>query len=657
MKIKIQYLKFAFLAALVALTVAACGGGGGCASSANCATTTATPIGTTTTTPTGNTQVTSSGSMTIDVLGGTGLSSTSISALEIAQAKVTLKDAAGAPISGAVVTFSESIASLLTIAPASKTALTDAAGQAGVEIRASSSTSIGATVIGASASISGKSLAAEKAIQISSAPTPTTGPVISPQDLASAINFLDVNPADKSIVIQGAGGSGRSESATLRFRVVDKNNTPVKGVVVDFVANPAANVTLNIASASTDAEGVVITTVSSKTVATSLVIKATVSGKAITSQSDQLLVTTGVGIQAGFEIGAEKYNLDGGLSGDSTNVTARIVDINGHPVADGVPVVLTTSGGRIGSSARGGCTTLNGKCSVVFEVQDPRNDDLALVTGSTQVGASQTLSGAFLINMSDPYLTFVDSTSTLAPVNAVTLTGCKESFTGWVANDRGRAAASGTTVVAKPITTDFGATVKLGSPIPDSISAGFPPLPVTFEFDATTILPPFKCVTAGFAFGTATASVEMTTPASKVKSAQVVNVRYPAGSVFLADPIRRTIKTEITLGSCSPETVTFTVLTDVPGVSPPVGMTVEATSDQTSAITTVIAGSPLASSPFNVLVSMQAPSGGAERCNSAGAAPTGPVPTSFPAYLVVRLNPGLPNELTQIQTLTVRYPK
>jgi Invasin, domain 3 len=40
MKIKIQYLKFAFWAALVALTVAACGGGGGCASSANCATTT-----------------------------------------------------------------------------------------------------------------------------------------------------------------------------------------------------------------------------------------------------------------------------------------------------------------------------------------------------------------------------------------------------------------------------------------------------------------------------------------------------------------------------------------------------------------------------------------------------------------------------------------
>jgi Bacterial Ig-like domain (group 1) len=637
---------------LLVILIAACGGGGGSAGSTgeNSGANTNSSSGSVTpsSTITGGTQVVASGSMSIDVLGGAGTSSTSISVLEIAQAKVTLKDSKGNPVKGAVVTFAESVASLLTVAPASKTALTDDAGQASVEIRAVSSTAIGATIIGASASLSGEQVSAQKAIQISSAPS--TGPVISPQDLATAINFLDVNPADKSIVIQGAGGNGRSESATLRFRVVDKNNTPVKGAVVIFVANPATNVTLNIASAITDAEGIVITTVSSKTVATSTVIKASVSGKTISSQSDQLLVTTGVGIQQGFEIGAEKYNLDGGLSGDSTNVTARIVDANGNPVADGVPVVFTTSGGRIGTSARGGCTTLNGKCSVVFEVQDPRNDDLALVTASTQVGATLTLAGAFNINMSDPSLFFVDST--LTPVSTINLSACKQTYTGLVKNARGRAAAAGTSVAARAITTDFTAAVKLGSPIADSVSAGFPPLPVSMEFDAATIKAPFNCIPGGFAFFTAQASVEMTTPASKIKSAQVIDVTYPGGSVFLADPIRKTLKTEVSLGSCAAETVTFTVLTDVPGVSPPLGMTVEATSDQTSAVTKVISGSPLASSPFNIVTNIQAPSGGAEACSLGGR-----TLTSFPMYLVIRLNPGLPNEITQIQTVNVKYGK
>jgi hypothetical protein len=641
-----------FFSYLLVTLLVACGGGGGSPGSTGASGGTnagSSPIaGSPTSTITGDTQATTAGSMAIDVLSGAGVASTSISVLEIAQAKVTLKDAKGLPVKGAIVTFSESGASLLTIAPASKTALTDDAGQASVEIRALSSTAIGATIVGASAIISGTPASAQKAIQISS--VPSSGPVISPQDLAAAINFLDVNPADKSIVIQGAGGNGRSESATLRFRVVDKNNTPVKGAVVDFVANPATNVTLNISSATTDAEGVVITTVSSKSVATSLVIKATVNGKVISSQSDQLLVTTGVGIQKGFEVGAEKYNLDGGLSGDSTNVTARIVDANGNPVADGVPVVFTASGGRIGSSSRGGCTTLNGKCSVVFEVQDPRNDDIAHITASTQVGTSLTLSGDFDINMSNPNLSFVDSS--LTKVASINLSACKQTYTGLVKNSRNRAAAAGTVVAVTPITTDFGATVKLGSPIADSLS--FAPLAVSLEFDASTIKAPFNCIPEGFAFFTAQATVEMTTPASKTKSPQVINVQYPGGSVFLADPIKKTQKTEVSLGGCSAETVTFVVQTNVPGLNPPNGITVEATSDQTSAETTIVSGSPLAGAPYTVVAQFRAPTGGAEACRAIGSQL---VPTSFPVSMVVTLNRGLPNEITQIQTITVKYAK
>ena len=633
---------------IMTIALMACGGGGGSPGTTGSGIGSGqTPVTTAPTNTSGDSQANSAGSITIDVVNGAGVSSNSISAVEIAQATITLKDAKGAAVKGVVVTFAESVSNLLTVAPASKTALTDDLGRASVEIRAISSASTGATQIGASASISGQTVSAQKAIAISSAPA--TGTVVSPQELAAAINFLDVNPADKSIVIQGSGGSGRSESATLRFRVVDKNNTPVKGVVVNFEANPSADVTLNIVAATTDAEGAAVTTVSSKTIATSLVVKATVSGKTIASQSDTLLVTTGVGIQAGFEIGAEKYNLDGGLSGDSTNVTARIVDVNGNPVADGVPVVFTTSGGRIGTSAKGGCTTINGKCSVVFEVQDPRNDDLALVTGSTKVGAAQTLSGSFQINMSDPRLFFVDTL--LTPINSVTLSACKQSVAGLVANFRRRAAAAGTTVAVNPVTTGFNAAVKLGSPLADSASPAFSPLGVLLEFDASAMAAPFDCIPGGFTTFQAQALVEMTTPASKSKSPQLVTVLYPGGRVFLADKTTEQIKSEFTLSSCSAETQIFRVLTNVPGVSPPLGMTVGA-ANNSSATTSIISGSPVAASPADISVSITAPSGGPEACS-----PGGTAIAQFPMSLVIRLNPGQPNQITQIQNVVVKYAK
>ena len=635
--------------ALLLATLVGCGGGGGSpgtnGSAIGAGQTLITPAPTNTT---GDTQANSAGSITIDVMNGAGVSSNSISAVEIAQAKITLKDATGRGVRGVVVTFAESVSNLLTVAPASKTALTDDLGQASVEIKANSNTSIGATQIGASASISGQTVSAQKAISISSAPA--TGTVVSPQALAAAINFLDVNPADKSIVIQGAGGSGRSESATLRFRVVDKNNTPVKGVVVNFEVNPNGDVTLNIVSATTDAEGVAITTVSSKTIATSLVVKATVNGKAISSQSDQLLVTTGVGIQAGFEIGAEKYNLDGGLSGDSTKVTARIVDANGNPVADGVPVVFTTSGGRIGTSAKGGCTTLDGKCSVIFEVQDPRNDDLALITGSTKVGATQTLSGSLQINMSTPTLSLV-GTSSLAPITTLNLTTCKQAMTGRVANARGRAAAAGTSVSVSAITTGIVASVKLGSPVGDSPLSGFGPSGVALEFDTTAMVAPFDCIPGGFTTFGAQVQVEMTTPASKIKSIQPVTVTYPGGRVFLADSTTEQVKSELTLSSCDPETQIFRVLTNVPGVSPPANMTV-GVANNSGAATSVISGSPVTAAQADIRLSITAPSGGPEACAFGGT-----TIAQFPMSLVIRLNPGQPNQITQIQTVVVKYAK
>ncbi|MEN9436999.1 MAG: hypothetical protein RIR09_1654, partial [Pseudomonadota bacterium] len=352
------------LVVILAGVLAACGGGGGSAGSK-----TESGSGTSVT---GDTQTTLAGSMSIDVLSGAGVSTNAISAVEISKVQVLLRDSSGAAVPGAVVTFSESGGGLLTFSPGSATALTDGSGLASIEIRALTTASTGATTVVAQASLSKGSVSVEKAIAITSAPT---GVVADPQTLANALNFLDTNPSDKSIVLAGAGGTGRSESATLRFRVVDKNNTPVKGAVVTFAAVPSTDVTLNIASATSDADGVVVTTVSSKSVATAVVVKATVTradSTTIVSQSDTLTVTTGVATQAGFDLSATIYNLNSGISGDKSTITVRVVDSNGNPVADGVPVVFTSPYGAVGTSSRGGCVTVGGLCTVDYIVQDPR---------------------------------------------------------------------------------------------------------------------------------------------------------------------------------------------------------------------------------------------------------------------------------------------
>ncbi len=508
-------------AILLAVLLTACGGGGGSPG--------ATTGGGGDSSTGGGTQTTTVGSLSIDVVSGAGVSTNSISAVEIAQARVLLKDGKGAPVPGVVVTFSEVGGPLLAFAPLSATALTDSGGAATIEVRAASTSGVGATTVAASSAIAGTTLTAQKAIAISSAPS--TGTPVDPQTLANALNFLDVNPADRSIVLAGSGGSGRSESATLRFRVVDTNNTPVKGVRVAFTAAPANDVTLNIPTATSDAEGVVVTTVSSKTVATAVVIRAAVAkpnGTTITSQSDQLLVTTGVSTQAGFDLSATKYNLNNQITGDSSDITVRIVDRNGNPVADGVPVVFTSDYGRVGSSSRGGCTTVNGQCLVTFMVQDPRPADgvPTSVTGSTRLADGTAISSVIQLQLSSPglYDLFTASTGGTA-ITALNLgSSCKAGVSFFVGTPAGSPATAGTTIGVTAITSGVTASVKTGSPIADQLSRPARRTLASIEVDVSAITGATACDPAGA--GTQTATVEVKFTSGTITKTLPLNVTY-----------------------------------------------------------------------------------------------------------------------------------
>ena len=154
------------------------------------------------------------------------------------RARATVKDPSGNAISNVIVTFSESGPGLLAFMPGSATALTNSAGVAEIDLKAATVTSQGATQLVATTAVTSKtgtevSLVGRQNVAISG------GVVQNPQAAASAINFTNVAPSDKSIVIAGAGGNGRSEVALLTFTVVDSSGSPLQDVVVDFTAVPS----------------------------------------------------------------------------------------------------------------------------------------------------------------------------------------------------------------------------------------------------------------------------------------------------------------------------------------------------------------------------------------------------------------------------------
>jgi hypothetical protein len=512
------------LASLLMLAfVVACGGGGGDAGSSGFSGVAVSPG--TTVTPGGAIKTTYVIGVEIQ---RAGVSSTQISSTETAQAVATVTSSAGAPIEGVVVSFSQTVGTLLTFAPLAATALTDAAGKAKLDLSAANAANTGATTVQASATVESVAISSSKSIQISAGT-----PVVGGTPIPAAINFVGSVPSGTAIVIKGAGGNGRSESAILTFRVVDKSNAPINGARVDFAIN-ADNGGAAIAAPGfsiSNSDGLVNVTVSSGSTPASIVVKSTVnSAPSIASQSDTLIVSNSVPIAGGFEIVAEKYNLDGRLTGDKTKITAFVRDIFGNPVPDGVAVSFQTDFGVIALSTLGGCVSVNGTCTVEFRVQDPRGDGIATVRGSVRVGTNNTLADQLRINMAGATgtaYTALDDNG--RPLTKLTLNSCKQTFEVLVSDGKGRSTAAGTTVTSSFASSGVAVALKAGTPVPDQLTQDFPPTPIGFEVDVTgsTVSPP--CSTAAGATIGARLQffrLEFKTP-NGVASSQRIELEYP----------------------------------------------------------------------------------------------------------------------------------
>ncbi|MCU8022244.1 MULTISPECIES: hypothetical protein [unclassified Shewanella] len=221
---------------------------------------------------------------------------------------------------------------------------------------------VGDDAINISANVGGKSLTAKATVNVLPASV-------------GSIFFLEAVP--EVIRLKGTGGA---EASTVKFKVMDKNGIPVSNQRVNFSLNTeVGNITLDPEFATTNGQGVVQTVVNSGSVSTSVRVTAVVAGStpAISSQSNQLVISTGLPDQDSFSLSASNLSPEGwDYDGIEVDVTARLADAFNNPVPDGTAVSFTTEGGVIASS----CQTINGACSVKWTSQNPRptGDTLAM---------------------------------------------------------------------------------------------------------------------------------------------------------------------------------------------------------------------------------------------------------------------------------------
>jgi hypothetical protein len=195
-------------------------------------------------------------------------------------------------------------------------------------------------------------------------PPPPPGVVIDPQ----SISFVSASPA--SITLKGTGGAGHVETSIISFLVKGTNGLALSGQTVDFVlSTTVGGLSITPSSAVSDSTGIVKTIVNAGVISTPVRVFATVRGTVITTQSDQLTVTTGIPDQDSFSLSAgtlnsESFNHDG----ITVPITVIMSDHFNNPVPDGTAVNFTTNVGQIVGSS----TTANGSATVNWTSSDPR---------------------------------------------------------------------------------------------------------------------------------------------------------------------------------------------------------------------------------------------------------------------------------------------
>lgn len=207
-----------------------------------------------------------------------------------------------------------------------------------------------------------------------------TGTVTVAPGTVGSISFVSATPTN--IALKGTGDTGRPESSTVVFKVLDSSGGPRAGATVNFSLNTSVGgltLTPTPATATSDAQGLAQIVVNAGTVSTSVKVTAAITDVTpnVSSQSSQLTVTTGIPTAANFSAGPACVNIEGwDIDGTQTKVTARMADRFQNPVPDGTAVSFHSKGAKIDPQCTTAATaTESGVCTVNFTSQAQKPSD------------------------------------------------------------------------------------------------------------------------------------------------------------------------------------------------------------------------------------------------------------------------------------------
>ncbi|MES9894650.1 MAG: hypothetical protein ABW141_07110 [Candidatus Thiodiazotropha endolucinida] len=198
--------------------------------------------------------------------------------------------------------------------------------------------------------------------------TTATGTInVQPAEIGS-LEFVSAEPS-----LIGLRGVGLTEVSRVSFRVLDQNGNPVPQQTVNFSLSTdvgGANIPAGAETAVSDSNGLVGTDVKSGTIPTAVRVTAALAANPlIASQSDGLIISTGVSDQNSMTLGPEIFNPETwNINGVEIALTVHAADHFNNPVPDGSSVYFTTEGGQIQSQ----CQIVNGRCSVNWTSANPR---------------------------------------------------------------------------------------------------------------------------------------------------------------------------------------------------------------------------------------------------------------------------------------------
>jgi hypothetical protein len=238
--------------------------------------------------------------------------------------------------------------------------------------------SIGATYV--AKGCSGADLITASATVGNQPPITATATVTIATAAIGSIQFISAMPTTI-----GLKGTGLNETSTVIFKVVDATGGPEAGISVAFALNTGVGgLSLSPTTAVSASDGTVQTVVSAGTVHSVVRVTASIASPALSTQSSQLTVTTGLPTSGAFSIaiGAPSGTYSSalacpnveafGVDGTIVPLTVRLADRYNNPAPDGTSVAFTTDGGHIVGSCTTGAVPGDGTCTASWTSANPR---------------------------------------------------------------------------------------------------------------------------------------------------------------------------------------------------------------------------------------------------------------------------------------------